>query len=246
MAENIGNDFSTALNGAINNSTTSLTVLSGTGAPSASFRVRVDDELMLVTSVGGGTSWTVTRGIESTSAASHADGATVAHVITKAGLDQYLAERYNPLATTWTVVKKTADESVTSSAALQDDDTLQLAVSANTKYRIKVGAWVTGGAVGARWRVTGPASPTLVRIATIWDTDGSGSPAAFAGSHDSAFHASDQLGPGSGYLNGLLSFDILLHNGANSGTVKFTWGQISSNATPTYVRAGSTLEWMSF
>ncbi|HYF28582.1 MAG TPA: hypothetical protein VD931_22775 [Baekduia sp.] len=93
MAENLGNDFATTLNGAIDNVTTSVTVTSGTGAPAANFRVRVDDELMLVTSVGGGTNWTVTRGVESTTAASHSSGATIAHVITKGGLDQYMLER---------------------------------------------------------------------------------------------------------------------------------------------------------
>lgn len=92
MAENLGNDFSTTLSGAINSSITSLDVASATGSPAANFRIRIDDELMLVTSKGSGTDWTVTRGIEGTTAASHADAADVYHVVTKGGLDQYLAE----------------------------------------------------------------------------------------------------------------------------------------------------------
>lgn len=43
-------------------------------------------ELMLVTAGAATTTWTVTRGVEGTTAASHAGGATVAHVLTAAGL----------------------------------------------------------------------------------------------------------------------------------------------------------------
>lgn len=91
--ENLGNDFATTLNGAINNSTTSITVTSGTGAPEANFRIRIDDELMLVTSTGGGTNWTVTRAVEGSVAAAHSDLADVSHVVTIAGLATYWHQR---------------------------------------------------------------------------------------------------------------------------------------------------------
>ena len=91
--ENLGNDFATTLSGAINDSTTSITVASGTGAPSANFRIRIDDELMLVTSVGGGTNWTVTRGVEGSAAAAHDDASDVTHVVTIAGLATYWHQR---------------------------------------------------------------------------------------------------------------------------------------------------------
>lgn len=78
----------TTLNGGINNSTTSITVAGAAPAAlqSGQFRIRVDDELMLVTSGQNGTSWTVTRGTEGSSAASHSDGARVRFVITAASL----------------------------------------------------------------------------------------------------------------------------------------------------------------
>lgn len=93
MAENLSNDIQTLLNGAITNVATAITTTGATGFPVANFRVRVDDELMLVTSTGSGTNWTVTRGIESTTAAAHATSAPVVHVLTAGGLDQYIRDR---------------------------------------------------------------------------------------------------------------------------------------------------------
>jgi hypothetical protein len=81
MSENFANEYATTLNGAINNSVTSLVVTTATSAPAADFRIKIDDELMLVTAKAG-TTYTVTRGVEGTTAASHADLAPVTHVLT--------------------------------------------------------------------------------------------------------------------------------------------------------------------
>ena len=91
--ENFSNDFSTTLNGAIDNATTLLTVASATGSPDVQFRIRIDDEIMLVTSKGAGTNWTVQRGIEGTTPASHLNAAPVVHIITAGALDRLFAER---------------------------------------------------------------------------------------------------------------------------------------------------------
>lgn len=91
MSENFANEYATQLDGAINNSVTSLNVDSVTGRPAVNFRMRIDDELMLVTGVSSLT-FTVTRGIEGTTAASHADNAPVTHVLTASALP--LIKRY--------------------------------------------------------------------------------------------------------------------------------------------------------
>lgn len=86
------NDVETTLNGSIINSQTTLVVTAATGyASSGNFRIRIEDELMLVTGVSG-TTFTVTRGIESTTAVSHTSGVTVNHVVSAAGLSQILTE----------------------------------------------------------------------------------------------------------------------------------------------------------
>lgn len=92
MTERFANDVATVLVGSITAGATSLVVASSSGFPSAgNFRVRIDDEILLVTGVGG-TTWTVTRAAEGTAAAPHAGLAVVAHVLTAGGLAQAIAD----------------------------------------------------------------------------------------------------------------------------------------------------------
>jgi hypothetical protein len=99
MSENFANNASTTLNGTINNSTTSVVVTSAAGFPSANFRILIGSELMLVTGVSG-TTFTVTRGIEGTGAASHSSGVQVTQIITAGGLLQYITENAAPAGPT--------------------------------------------------------------------------------------------------------------------------------------------------
>jgi hypothetical protein len=67
-------------------SATTLTVTSATGFPAAvtgtsQFRILIGTEIMIVTNVSG-TTFTVTRGAESTTAATHSSGDPVTHVVT--------------------------------------------------------------------------------------------------------------------------------------------------------------------
>lgn len=97
MAEQYANNFKTTLATAIAAADTSLTLASVTGtgigtAPTAPFRIRIDDELILVTSRSG-TTCTIERGIEGTTAADHAAGTVIRAVLTVAGLNQAIIER---------------------------------------------------------------------------------------------------------------------------------------------------------
>lgn len=90
--EKFTNRATTTLNGAINNSTTSVVVTDASSFPSSgNFRILIDSEVMLVTAVSSNT-FTVTRGVESTGAASHSNLVTVAHVLTAGALDQYRSD----------------------------------------------------------------------------------------------------------------------------------------------------------
>lgn len=89
QAELYANAASTTLNGGINNSVTTLTVTSASGFPTGTgqFRIIIDSEIMIVTGVSG-TTFTITRGAENTTAASHSNGAGVVHNVTSDSLQR--------------------------------------------------------------------------------------------------------------------------------------------------------------
>ena len=95
--EQFGLNAISTLDGAINASVTSLDVLSATGFPTdGNFRITIDSEIMLVTAVSSET-FTVVRGIESTTAASHSDAADVIQTLTADSITQ-LAKDNIPFA----------------------------------------------------------------------------------------------------------------------------------------------------
>lgn len=90
--EQLVNNYSSTLGSSINNSVTTLTVASATGLPTdKNFRIKIGDEIMLVTGVSG-TTLTVVRGAESTTAASHTSGDKVRAIVTAGGLKQLLVD----------------------------------------------------------------------------------------------------------------------------------------------------------
>lgn len=85
------NNASTTLDSGINDSQTTFDVIDADALPEEQYRIKVDDELMLVTGVATNT-LTVTRGIEGTTAASHAGGALVQHLLTAGFFDAFQAD----------------------------------------------------------------------------------------------------------------------------------------------------------
>jgi hypothetical protein len=99
MAEQLVNRAATFLANPINATQTLITVSGYSGFPTGgNFRIIVENELMLVTAGGNGSfNWTVTRGIEGTTAAPHIAAIKLTAVLTAGGLIQYLSENYTPL-----------------------------------------------------------------------------------------------------------------------------------------------------
>jgi hypothetical protein len=89
MGETIVNGAATSLVNSITNVATSFVVQSAAQFPSSgSFRVLVDDEIMLVTGVSGNT-FTVERGVEGTTTNAHAANSSVTAVLTAGGLQSF-------------------------------------------------------------------------------------------------------------------------------------------------------------
>lgn len=145
MTERFANKSKSTLFSSINASVTSLQVVDASSFPTqAQFRLTIDSEIMLVTGVAGAT-FTVTRGQEGSTAASHAAGATVFHAITAGALDQLRTD-----AATLDVTATTTSILVTSAMRL-----------------------IAVGALSAPITVTLPASPSLGEVHYVSDTVGS-------------------------------------------------------------------------
>lgn len=90
--EQFVNDPGTYLTTGCTSSDLTITVVNASGYPtSGNFRIKIDDEIMIVTSVSGAV-WTVTRGAESTTATAHMGGAGVSHVFTAGGVTAFRAD----------------------------------------------------------------------------------------------------------------------------------------------------------
>lgn len=92
MSYQFSNNATTTLSGAITAGDTTLSVVSAAGFPaSGDFTIVIDSEILLVTGIAGST-WTVARGAEGTTAAAHSAGASVTHVLTAAALKDGLVQ----------------------------------------------------------------------------------------------------------------------------------------------------------
>ena len=119
LREQLANNATTTLNGGINNSVTSITVTDGSVFPSTgNFRLKCGTELMICTARSTNT-LTVTRGAESTTAASHSDQDVISHVLTQGGLLRFAQDNYGPwgLSTAPPLGKLVADDGTTILAA---------------------------------------------------------------------------------------------------------------------------------
>lgn len=83
------------LDGTIDDNDLSLVVTDASEFPTTgNFRIRVDNEIMLVTAVASET-FTISRGHESTTPAAHTDGARVAHILTAGAIDAIRLEDFD-------------------------------------------------------------------------------------------------------------------------------------------------------
>lgn len=132
-------------------------------------------------------------------------------------------------AVTWTLVKKTADQSTTS-ALFADDSALQFAVEANKKYKFRGAVMVNLGAGGMQIGINGPASPGTIRVNAATGTT--------VTAYDTSFFTSASSG-----IVISFPFEGKFENGANAGTLVLRIRQNTASGTTTF-EEGSYLEWM--
>ncbi len=163
--ERFTNDFqtTTTLTAAITNVQTTLTVASAANFPTeGDFRILIGTELLLVTSVSG-TTFTVTRGIEGTTAAAYAGGTTVTGIITAGGLDQWVNDAFggytsgypmrilNKAGTTLQVSNFTWVNQGTATAVDTTDGGIDIQVPSTASHNLRI---LTVAAPSTPWTLT--------------------------------------------------------------------------------------------
>lgn len=94
--EKFANLAVTALVSTIGSGDTSCTIADGANFPSqGNFRIKIDNELILVTAISGNTApatLTIQRGVEGSTFSSHSAGSSVQHILTAGALEQLKAD----------------------------------------------------------------------------------------------------------------------------------------------------------
>ena len=141
-----------------------------------------------------------------------------------------------------TIILKSADQTKASDTTLANDTHLQFTMLANRTYRIKIKVFFDcGDALGAdgfKYALTGPSSPTLVRVEKSDQAPGALTPTNYI--NDTSYTASTSVVSGA-QNGGTLTMEIDVQNGANGGTFAFQWAQNMSDTDATTVRKGSSL-----
>lgn len=170
---------------------------------------------------------------------------TAGHILSTGGAGANPAWIAPPSGSTpWTTVKKTADENVNNSAALQDDDALKFTMAASTKYAFRLKVWFdTVANADFKYRHTGPAA-AVVRItrAAVAPTETAFEHLAVDVDYSAADHTILTI-LGIGTNGGWIELEGIIHN-TTAGDFVFRWAQNTATVGNTTVRAGSYLEWM--
>lgn len=148
-------------------------------------------------------------------------------------------ERITVLETARAFALKTADESVTNSAAYQNDDELFVPVTAGGTYIVEgYIVYDTTSEAGINLRMTGPTGTglwTFFAVDASGGTTSSGPVRTKPGSNNSG---AAYLGGSGGDMTALLRGTFLP---TADGTLTFEWSQNAASTTATIVRANSWL-----
>lgn len=135
-------------------------------------------------------------------------------------------------------IVKAADESVTTSTSLQDDDHLTFSVSASTAYQFEGVLHLNVAGAGAfKMTFTGPAG-SVGAFSVIYGTSTQEDIAAGS----AALGSSVSLAPGGSPTGRTARFWGGIQTGGSSGSCTLQWAQVIASGTAT-VMAGSYLKW---
>lgn len=166
----------------------------------------------------------------------------VGEVVTAAMMNAEVRDQFNSLIADDVIVRKTADETRTSTTTMANDTSLTIGVQASAAYALTgyviysqnlAASATTGIKIG--W--SGPASATLQ-----WTSGGTDGPTSLTGQDvtSQTLASTRSLPSNLGTFMTAIPFGYLATAGS-SGSLSLQWAQVASNATGTIVRAGSWL-----
>lgn len=161
---------------------------------------------------------------------------SVGETLTAANFNTHIRDNLNALS--HLAVRKSADESVTSSTVLQNDDHLLLAVGINEVWQISLGIlYRSTTTADLKMAFTFPSGEVTASAVAL--VGGAATVVRFEGASPAA---------GSAVVDGLSAtvstyFEIngVFTNGGSSGNLQFQWAQNVSDAAATKVMTNSTL-----
>jgi hypothetical protein len=196
VPERFTNNPSTILAAAMALGDTTIQLVSAADFPTqAQYRLRVEDEIMLVTAGAGATTQTVTRGAEGTVAAAHPVGSPVKHPLTAGSLAQAIAD---------------------ATAATDAELAAHAADASHTNERVPTALSVTDAKIAAGLKPSGGAAAGTEALRALGTTEGT----AAAGSDLAARQVTSEKGVASGYAS--LGADSLLPAAQTRPTVFYT------------------------
>jgi hypothetical protein len=162
---------------------------------------------------------------------------SVGEVLTAANMNIHLRDNLN---STWhKIATKLSDESVTSSAVMQDDNDLFIPAVAGEVWDFEAHLIFDGATAGDfTWRWTFPGGSLVVKIEEFTLSDGTTS------SQMSTRFTTSPTGAqaSAGFAGGDPRLMIIhgFYTASSTGNLQFQWAQFASSGTPTILRAGSS------
>lgn len=162
---------------------------------------------------------------------------TDGELVTAAIMNPHVRDNLNALGP-HLIVRKTVDESVASSITFQNDDALLMALAANEVWKTELNLYVTGnGTADFKMCYTFPAGCSVIYYTSTINASAGFTVWQDAATSGTLILTADLLNTGSSYI----VLHALVINGGTAGTLQLQWAQNTSNATPTIVKANSTL-----
>lgn len=232
--ERFTNNASTTLNGAINNSTTSVVVTSATLFPTAgNFRIRIEDEIMLVTAVSGST-FTVTRAYEGTTAASHADTTTVREVLTAGVMT---------LADVWDeIIIKGSDTGRTGTTSTADPDLVSaISFASGELVEVELHLAFTATSTTPDIKFHLESNQTMQGWLQVWGSDTTANAVLNVASKTSGTTTTGQTAGTSNGIYTIIKMIGTMRFAAGSATLSLFWATNSGGGTTVTLKAGSRM-----